>query len=411
MIMGAPAGRLFCWAVAMGWTAVLWAALLLPPGWTGVEGGLGPIEVVEPRGGPRVVYRSLAAPSLVAVRLSVPVEERPGSRGAARLLQALARGTLEAGAAAIGARAELEWTPTHAVYTIMGPAESFAAMAALLRRVLSEPELSARGVAAVQARSEREALAELELPGARVRLGLRASLFPTPDAAGSPSTADRLRPEHLEWFWRRYYVPERMTAVVVGAVPLSEVVSAFRGWPAPPAPSAPPPPAEAVDPPPRPEAVATWAGIGWSVASRDPAVLAVASAIVTSRLAATGLTRARAELWWQLDRIGFVVIGSALPGAGAAPALTLRWALERAAEEVQADEVAAARRTLYHALVYDARTPWGLASLIGRFADRTGDPRAAERFLDALHGVDASRVRSALLAIVHASPAVVEVGP
>lgn len=395
----------------MGWTAVLWAALLLPPGWTGAGGGLGPIEVVEPRGGPRVVYRSMAAPSLVAVRLSVPVDEPAGSRGAARLLQVLARGELEAGASAVGARVELERTPGHAVYTIVGPAESFDAMAALLRRVISTPELSTRAVAAVQARAEREALAALELPGARIRLGLGASLFPAADAVGTPPTADRLGLEHLEWFWRRYYVPERMTAVVVGAVPLDEVVSAFRDWRAPPPPGAPPAPAEAIEPPARPEAVATWVGIGWSVAGRDPAALAVASTIVTNRLAATGLARARAELWWQLDRIGFIVIGSALPGAGADPARALRQAVDRAAEEVQVDEVAAARRTLYHSLVYDARTPWGLASLIGRFADRTGDPRGAARFLDALNGVDAARVRTALLAIVHASPALVEVGP
>lgn len=394
----------------MGWIAVLWAALLLPPGSTGVGGVLGPIEVIEPRGGPRVIYRSMSAPSLVAVRLSVPVVEWPGTRGAARLLQSLARGELESGATAIGARVELESTPTHAVYTIVGPAESFETMAALLQRAVSAPALSERGLAAFQARSEQAALAALELPHTRVHLALRASLFAATDASDAPPTPDRLDAEHVEWFWRRYYVPERMTAVVVGAVPIAEVISAFEGWSTPPPPTLPPEPTESVDPP-RTEAVARWVGIAWPVYGHDPATLAVASALVTDRLAGTGLARARAELLWEPDRLGFVVVGSALPGSQGNPARILREAVEKAAEEVTGDEVAAARRALYHALLYQARTPQGLASLIGRFADCAGDPLGAVRFLDAVLGVDEARVEAALRDLVRASPSIVEVGP
>ena len=394
----------------MGWIAVLWAALLLSPGSTGAGGVLGPIEVIEPQGGPRVVYRSMSAPSLVAVRLSVPVVEWPGMRGAARLLQSLARGELESGAAAIGARAELESTPTHAVYTIVGPAESFGAMVTLLQRAVSAPELSARGLAAVQARSEQAALAALELPDTRVYLALRASLFAAPEASDAPPTPDRLEAEHVEWFWRRYYVPERMTAVVVGAVPIAEVISAFEGWNPPPPPTRPPEPAEPIDPP-RTEAVARWVGIAWPVLGHDPATLAVASALVTGRLTGTGLARARAEVLWEHDRIGFIVVGSALPGSQGNPARMLREAVEKAAEEVTGDRVAAARRALYHALLYEARTPQGLASLIGRFSDRTGDPLGAVRFLDALLGVDEVRVEAALRDLVRASHSIVEVRP
>lgn len=395
----------------MSWTAVLWAALLLPPGLAGGAGVLGPITVLEPRSGPKVVYRAMSAPSLVVVRLSVPVVERPGTRGATRLLMALSRGELESGAAAIGARVELESTSSHAVYTITGPAESFEGVVALLRRALSSPALSTRDLTAVQARSEREALAALELPGARIRLALRASLFPVPDAPNVTPAPDRLETEHLEWFWRRYFVPERMTAVVVGAVEIDDVAAAFEGWRSPPPPDAPPAPAEPIDTPPRAEAVATWVGIGWSVEGRDPAALAVASALVTNRLAASGLARARAEIWWELDRIGFVVIGSALPGSGANAAGALRQAIERAVAELEDDEVAAARRSLYHSLLYEARTPQGLASLIGRFADQTGEPYGAARFLEAIPGVGARRVRAVLREIAAAQPAVAEVGP
>ncbi|MND02953.1 hypothetical protein D3C83_225450 [compost metagenome] len=73
--------------------------------------------------------------------------------------------------------------------------------------------------------------------------------------------------------------------------------------------------------------------------------------------------------------------------------------------------MAGARRALWHDMLFDARTPMGLASLIGRFAERTGDPHAAAGFLDALLRVDADDVGAALLDLLHESPAVVEVGP
>ncbi|HEX7118684.1 MAG TPA: insulinase family protein [Longimicrobiales bacterium] len=398
----------------MGWTALLWAALVVPPAWSGVDGaGLGPVEVVTPRGGPRVVYRSMVAPSLVAMRLSVPTEEPPGLRGATRLLQELVREELEGSATAIGARIELERAPGHAVYAIVGPRASFEAMVALLRRAVTRPVGDPREVAVARARVARDALAALELPGARVRTGLLAALFSTADTSAASRRLDQWTAADLEGFRRRYFVPDRMTVVVVGAVSLDAAAAAFTDWPAPAAPPPLPAPSIPADSAPPPQAVARWAGIGWSVEGHDPAVLAVASTLVTRRLAGSGLSRARAELWWSRDRLGFVVVGSALPGSetGTAPAQTLRRAIEQTAEQVRAEDVLDARRSLRHELVFDARTPHGLATLLGRFTERTGDPHAAAAFLDALRRVDAGQVRAALLALVHGPPAVVEVAP
>ncbi len=397
----------------MGWTILLGAALLVPPGATRDEGVLGPITVVTPRGGPRVVYRRMMQPPLAALRLSVPVEEAPGLRGATRVLQELQRGRLEAEAARIGARVELEYTPGYAVYSIVGPEDGLDAMVGLLRRAATWPAPSRRAVEGARVKVEREALAALELPGARVRIGLRAEIFPSLSEPPDGHLPDRLHPADLEWFWRRYYLPERMTVVVVAGAPLEAALSALGAWQAPPPPSESPPgaaPNELASPP--AEAVAAWAGVGWPADGEDPAVLAVASRLVAGRLAASGLRAATAELWWGLDRLGFVAVGSAAPGsAGTSPAAALRAAIEAAADRVDAQAVTDARRSLWHAILIEARTPHGLAALIGRFMERTGEPEAAPRFLDALLRVDAARVRSALLSLVHRPPALVEVRP
>lgn len=399
----------------MGGLNLLWTALLAPFCVLGAGGALEPIVVVEPSGGPRVVYRAMAEPPLVALRLSVPVEEPPGWRGAARTLQELARSALEAEARRIGARLELGYEAGHATYEVVGPRESYEAMVVLLRRAVARPAPTQGGLLeAARLRVEREVLAALEIPARRVRVALESALF-----SGSAHSIDAILPDRpgvaeLEWFWRRNYIPERMAVVVVGAVPLETALPELRDWPAPPpAGTAPGAMAAGGRQAPPPEAVAAWAAIGWSAADEEPAVLAVAAALVRARLGESGLRRATAELWWGPDRLGLIATGSALPGSGSdgPPAQRLRLAVADAADRATPDAVATARRSIANGLLLEARTPQGLAGVVGRFLDRTGDPHGASEFLDALVRVDADRVRGALLAILDRSPAVAEVGP
>ncbi len=390
--------------------AVLWASAIVLYGLVPNTGpGAVLAELAVEGGGPRVIHQELAEPPLVSLRLSLPVEEVPGLAGATRVLQELARARLAADAAKLGARLELEHASGHAIYAVIGPRESFEGMVDLLRRALGRPTLEPGAIAIARARVEQRALAWLEVPGARVRLGLLAALDPTGTTAATSPLPDNLTANDLEWYWRRYFNPQRATVVVVGAVSREAALEAFRDWPTPPSPGSRPRSAAGERELPAAEAVSNWAAVGWSAVDEDPAVLAVASLLVTERLRNAGLSRAEAELWWNAGGVSFVAIG-AVPRRpdGARLATTLRTAILDATTDITAQAVADARNTLIRRLLLAARTPQGLAELIGRFHDRTGEPDGAMRFLEAIGRVDAPRVAEALRKLQMRPPAMVE---
>lgn len=76
-----------------------------------------------------------------------------------------------------------------------------------------------------------------------------------------------------------------------------------------------------------------------------------------------------------------------------------------------AEEVLRQRRRLEHSLLMRARTPAGLAALLGDFLDRTGDPRGADRFLRALIEIDDEEVRNTLRTLLYQPPIVIELQP
>lgn len=391
-------------------------ALSMVPAAAGAQNdALGRLMVWDPARGPRVVLRPLDEPPLVVLRLSVPIDESAEPSGAAWVLQELVRERFEAAAADLGARAELRRSPGHAVYMVTGAAEDFAALVDLLRRATERPRLDPGEIRAAAARADRQALAALELPAVRVRRDLQSKLFPTHPPSGERIRLDALTPDRLDRFWRAHFIPERMNVVVVGPVDRAEVGEAFRGWPRPERGSrrSSGRAAAATEPPPAAQAIAEWAGIGWT-AELDPAVLAVGAVLIAGRLAAAPLRRADSELWWGRERVALVAIGSAPAkgeGAAVATAQALRMAVAAVATDATPDDVARARRALRGRLFSAARTPGGLAEMIGEFDDRTGDPWAAGRFLAMLSDVDALRVRFALRRLLERSPAVVEVKP
>lgn len=427
----------------MSCTALLWIALQVPPG---IVAGSGPpapgdsaslrvaaspavadalweaaspvastmVAVLQPANGPRVIHKEMSQPQLVAIRLSIRVSEAPPVAGAASVLQELARGWLETDARKLGATVGLDRSPSHAIYSIVGPRESFEAMVELLRRAVERPTLEPARISAARARVEHRSRALLEVPDLRVRVGLIAQLFPTSADSSAIHLPAHLSPATVEWFRRRNYTPGNSVVVVVGAVSRDEALAAFRDWPQPPAPERARPSGAFETDPPVPQAVSSWAGIGWSASDASPSVLAVAAALVTDRLRARGMSRARAEVWWGPGALGLVALGAIPPGSGAEstrPAEALRLAVTEAADGATAQAVATVRGRLWRRFLHSVRTPQGLASMIGQFYERTGNPDAGARFLADLSRVDADRVGATLGALLERTPAVVEVRP
>lgn len=400
------------------WSILAWSALLLGPGTpdtaraTGPTDPLGPIVTIESRGAPTVFLRHQAAPDLVAIRLSVPITGPAGTGLAPRVHAELTRRRLAAGAEPFGAWAEAVATPTHLVHTLTGPASTFNDLVDLLRESLAGGAPAPRELRAAQLAAMQRSASELETPVWRVRRELRRVLFPTtvePEGIGS---ADAVSARDLVAFWRRNLRPERMTAVVVGPVDRKAVEGAFRDWPRLTQASGSSDQQERALELPDPEVNLPWAGIGYMASGTDLASLAVAARLIDQRLAASGLRVAEAELWWADGRHALVVIGSA-PLGRSASTLTqrLREAVAEAAESVDAVAISAPRRELRNGLLYQARTPAGLAGVIGDFHDRTGRPDGAIRFLEALDRVSSGSVRRDLQSLLGGAPVTVEITP
>lgn len=379
-----------------------------------VAGPFGPLERIETDGGPTVVLRRGVAVPLVAIRLSFPIDDGD-LPGATRVLVALGRQAMGDGAAPFGGRVSAERLPGFAVFSVVGPARSFDAMAELLRRAVGEPSFDADALASARADAARQVGSMLERPETRTRALLRQRIFL--DSAGiEPGVPpfDSLTPDRLRQVWSRQFRPERMRAVVVGDLSTPVIRAAFSHWRHGIATNE-PGPGVGVGPRPEPQVLFPWAGIGYRVL--PDAVAAVATELIRRQAAA--LRGGTAELWWQRSGGGLAVLGSlgetAVPGdttdAGARLKAALRHAVASALAAATPGRVADAARTVRVQLLLASRTAAGAAQVMGRFADASGRDEAAEDLLAQLAAVRTDDVRTMLLLLLAEQPAFVEVGP
>lgn len=375
---------------------------------------LGPLSISRERGGPLVVVREQSAPPLLAIRLSIPFEEPRDLAGAGRVLQLLVQDRVRGEVERFGGRIELHRTPTHLVYSVRGPALAFGDMVAVLRYAVSPPRSVFQAQKGVWLTARREALAVYETPDRLVRHRLEVALFPEQAVEpGDLTSAELPGPADLEWFWRRWFRPSAMSVVAVGAVAPEVVRAAFRGWPEPTAAGRRRPRSLPTSAPPAPELITPRVAVGYRGGAAEPAALALAAALVDESLHTLRLRHSAAELWWTSDGAALVVLATPATGDGLTFA-HLRTDLQICvsdAARATAEEVARQRRRLEHALLMRARTPAGLASLLGEFLDRTGDPHSAGRFLTALGEIDDEEVRDTLRTLIYQPPTVIELEP
>ncbi|HEY8470299.1 MAG TPA: hypothetical protein VIL18_11685 [Longimicrobiales bacterium] len=412
--------------LAAAWCAALAAAApearpqTAAPGDT--AGPLGPVAVIRPAGGPLVVVREQPESRLVAIRVAVELREPAGE--AARILAEVVRPRLESGAAELGARAAVEVAPSHLVFRVVGPAGEFERLAALLRRGLVVPAgTTATALDAARIQAQARAAAELDTPGPLLRSLLRDALFPAlAGSQGGETGPAPLTAERLAQWWAATARPSRVAVTVAGGVEAALVAAEFEDWPAAGAARdrerGPQRPAPQRASPPAPQVVYRAAGLGYRAHRLDPAVLAVAAALLERRLARSGIPGATAELWWNGENRALVLLASeraAAAGRDGQAGASLRERLEAAiadmADRPAAAEVLRVRRRLVRDILFAARTAEGMAEVLGQMLDRTGEPMAAHRFLAALQRVDARAVVTALRALGRTQPQAVEVAP
>lgn len=378
------------------------------------SGPFGPLQQIDTDGGPTVVLRRGVALPLVAIRLSLPVDDGD-LPGATRVLVELGRDAMGDGAAPFGGRVSAQRLPGFAVFSVVGPARSFDAMVALLHRAVGEPRFDADALARARARAARQVGSLLERPETRTRALLRQRLFL--DSAGMEPgipAVDSLTPDRLRRVWSTQFRPERMRAIVVGDLSTPAIRAAFSHWRSRNA-TSPAGPGIGVGPRPEPQVMFPWAGIGYRV---TPNALAAVATELIRRQAAAALTTGTAELWWQRDGGGLVVLGSVAEAAAedttaAGPRLQaeLRRSVAAALAAATPEAVADAARTVRVALLLAARTAAGAAEVAGRFIDASGQVDAPRDLVAQLSAVDAHDVRTLLRGLMAEQPVSVEVGP
>ena len=359
---------------------------LAAQGATGKE-ALRPVRVLFPPGGPKVIRLSGYSSGLTALRLSFPVQEKSTEAGAAMILTLMGLERAQGAAAAVGARVEGVRTPWGMAYTVVGPSADFDQLAYVLREALAEPTTDRIAFERARSRVRGEAQRERVTASGRLAAELRAVAAPAAlPAAGTPASLDMISMGMLRDLWARTHRPERMSLVLVGPEPVELVLASLRdigpvGAPPPSVPTALPPsgPQEGA------EVLRTWYGSAWVIENtRDPHGEVVAS-LIARRLRAEDLPfESRIELWYVGNTRVLAVTGAA-SGANA-PAMRRRVdsVLPEGADQ---DEVAPAMAALRFDLLDGASTPWGLAGLVGRYEDATGDAYAAYQHMVALDAV------------------------
>lgn len=360
------------------------------------------------------VHRQPELP-VVALRLSILVDDPAGYAGAGHLFQHLLLPSMEEQVARVGGRVQATRTADAVVYTVVGPASELEYLAGVLRGALRAPAPGTGQLLAALNELAAERDAERETAPAFVRAALRSRVFPaeTPPA-GTPAAAARMTTARLGEVWAAMYDPDRVSLVAVGDVQADAVQRAFRTLPG----TGEDAPVEALaDTVPgftggAPQATRGWVGMAVPAANADPAALSVAAWLLRGELRRRlPAAEVAVEHWWTHQGQAMVVV-AAVPGAQLAAAKrAVAGVLTATGTRVDDESVAVAAQGVRRDMLFFSRTPERMAEVLGSFADRTREPDAAQRFYATLERVDAGAVRTALAQLSGAEPVLVEVPP
>ncbi|MBI4519435.1 MAG: insulinase family protein [Gemmatimonadetes bacterium] len=379
---------------------------------------LRPDTVFDLEGGPRILLVRAAGSPGAAVRVSVPISEGDAAAAGALVHQHATLARLRGNAATLGAEVDAERTLDRLVYSVRGAVADFEHLVWLVRLAAGRPEV---GVIALED-ARVAALAEIErteeVPAEALYAELQRQLAPTRGWGPTVGTmVAALTPVQLEDFWRHAFRRDSIRVTIVADVPVEAVLAALDGLGAPAASpnllattsaggvGAPPTPH-------RPETLRTWHAVAYVAAAES-----YAPAVVTARLLASALVddaaveAPRVDMWWLEERVAIAIRGAAYPAAEPRMLRTIDGLLSRLRGDLLAAGVTSAASAVRREILLGARTPWGLAALLGRQFDVTGDPSAAERLMGELQRVDAEMMRSFLAALANQPPLRADIRP
>ncbi|MBV9773467.1 MAG: insulinase family protein [Gemmatimonadetes bacterium] len=360
------------------------------------------------------VQRQPAIP-IVALRLSLLADDPPGYAGAGHLVQHLVLPTLQEQARRVGGEVQAARSADAVVYTAIGPAVELDYLAGVLRGALRTPPAGEGAVLQALRALEIERAAEWETAASHVRAELRAGLFPEDlSPAGTPSSAARFSAEVLPAVWAQMYRPERVAVVAVGDVETARVRAAFAQLPSSAGDGLPElfPDTVSTAPPAPPEATRGWLGVGYPVSDANPAAVTVAARLLRDLLRQKLPTSSvEAEHWWTRQGQALVAVVAAPPAALALARRNTGTAIATLRDAVDAAAVRDAAAGVRRDMLFYARRPERMADVLGQFADRQGDPEAAQSFYAAVAQVTEDDVRAVLDSLADRTPTLVDIPP
>lgn len=387
------------------------------PGQTQAPGDpLVPDTVLTPPWGPRTVVTRAPGAPVMALRLHIPLRERSWEGGFGEILMRMGVERARGVADQVGARVEGVRTGAGIAYTVTGPPADFDHLVWVLRRAMAEPDPGEFASARRRVLSDLERAQET--PGGVLAQRLRSRMAPEiPPPAGRVGTLEATGFQDLLATWHRTHRRDQTQLVLVGPVATEAILAALLelGLPAPeeePSEVEAPRDSPSDEPTPDPEVLRHWYGEAYPASSVDDPRSLVAGILLSQQLRERpGRYEASVEVWEVGDRAVVAVAGAAFPQQSAEVRSRIQELRREVAENLSNDQVEGAIRQLHREILMEARTPGGLANVLGRRMEGTGEPESAVRYLDRLTSVDRDGMATYLEELVQASPVTGEVHP
>lgn len=354
-------------------------------------GSLRPDTVLRPPDGPTIAFVEATGSPAAAIRVTVPFIESGSDAGAGYLIQLLALERVRRLRETLGIEVLAQRTSLGLVYRLNGAVADFDQLAGVARELLARPE--SPGFIAARTRLERMNRQERETARGALRLRLRSRMgSPIPSVTGTLESLAALHPARLVERWRASHRRGDLSVVVVADLPLEAAFSALAELgEAGPAPETGRLPEAATRrfPAIRPERIRVWYGEAYpSGNARDPRS-ALLGRIANDRLRELGGEFEPQLERWELGERSWLVLTAA---AFSRNATTMRARVRDYVGDLRAalspTVVRHARSSLRSELLLETRSPAGLAEVIGRHLDATGDADAAADYLLRLEEVD-----------------------
>ena len=352
---------------------------------------LRPDTVLRPPDGPTIAFVETPGAAAAAIRVTVPFVEFGSDAGAGYLIQALALQRVRRLRETLGVEVVANRTSRGLVYQVNGAAADFDHLAGVARALLARPEPS--GFVAARTRLENLNREERETPRGALRLRLRSRMAPaTPPVTGTLESLAVLNPARLAALWSASHRRGTLSVVVVGDVPLEAALSALAELGEA---GAAPEPGRAAGArvgragASRPERLRVWYGEAYGAGdARDPRS-ALFMRIANDHLPEIGSEfEPHLERWELAGRSWLVVTAAAYSRNAGTMRARVRGYLGGVRAALDPTAVRNARAALRAELLLQARSPGGLAAVIGRHFDATGDGDAAADHLQRLEEID-----------------------